>query len=296
VSPRLLTAALSAGLALGALTGCAGSPTFPAAGVVHAVQIPADMSVSKSSPPAVVVPTLPAIADRSQLTLIDSWALTPTAVLDDGKSVITQTAAVTAAAGALVLDAPGGTVIGVLPSRTLSADTVVPVVETRYDGAWLRVELPSRMNVPSTGLDTNGATGWVSSSEVAVATVGSSVVVDLTARTLTILDAAGTVTYSAEVGIGKTATPTPTGRGYLASIVDGTESTPRVFATSMHSAAIDEYAGDSAVIGAHTVAGAGMPRTGAVSNGCVRLSAATQDLVEALPPGTPLEITNNEGV
>lgn len=292
MSPRLLTVALSAGLALGALTGCAGSPVVPAAGVVHAVQVPADTAASKSNPPAVVVPALSAIADRSQLTLIDSWALAPTAVLDNGQSAITQTAAVTGAAGALVFDAPGGDVIGVLPSRTLSADTTVPIVETRYDGAWLRVELPSRMNLPSSGLATNGASGWVSGSEVTVADVASSVVVDLHARTLTILTAAGEVTYSAEVGIGKAATPTPTGRGYLASVVDGTSSTPRVFASSLHSAAIDEYSGDSAVIGAHTVAG--LPRTGAVSNGCIRLSEATQDLVEALAPGTP--ITINQGV
>lgn len=285
---RLAAVGLTAALAFGILTGCA-----PAAiGTVEAT-VPVSVSTAKVSPPEVVVPQPAVIADRSGLLLLDPWAVVD-APVDDGSSVITNVASVTLPQGALAYAAPGGDVLGVLGPRTMDADTVLPVVETRFDGAWVRVQLASRLALPSSGSQINGATAWVSADEVTLALAGVSVVVDLTHRTLSVLDAAGTVTFTAPVAIGAEATPTPVGRGYLVSNVEGTKSTPRVMATSMHSGALDTYAGDPGVIGIHTVHG--LATSGAVSNGCLRVSSdAVMDVVGALPAGTPITITN-EGI
>lgn len=268
------------------LAGCTNGASAPAADQIGATATP-------SSTAAVVPPPSPApppaqVADRSTLLVIDPWALTPTAPADPGTSTITQLAHVTADAGVLVSDAPGGAVIGVLPSRTLSDATVLPIVESDHDGAWLRVELPSRLNLPSDGA-VNGATGWVSAGAVETSPVTHSIHIDLAARTASVLDATGAVTYSTPVAIGAAATPTPTGRGYLLSRWTEPGYTPRVAAVSMHSGVLDEFDGGPASIGIHTVAG--LRSDGAVSNGCLRLpSDAAFDVVESLPIGTPITI------
>ncbi len=57
--------------------------------------------------------------------MIDQRALIPTAVPDDGLSVISQTAAVTGAGGALVHGVPGGNIIGIHTVDTLPPGTPV---------------------------------------------------------------------------------------------------------------------------------------------------------------------------
>jgi hypothetical protein len=97
------------------------------------------------------------------------------------------------------------------------------------------------------------------------------------------------VTFTSPVAIGAVATPTPSGvRGFLVSKVSGTASVPRVMATSLHSGALDSFDDAVAVIAIHTVHG--LATTGAVSHGCVRGPDALLDVIEALPPGTPVTI------
>lgn len=264
-----------------------GSPSTTATSPEPAPTITAAPSPAVTAAP-VVVPQASEVADRSALLVIDPWALTPTAPPDAGTSTILQLAHVTADIGALVYDSPGGAVLGVLASRTLSDGTVLPVVESAYDGAWLRVQLSSRLNLPSVGA-VNGATGWVTAGAVELSPVTQSVRVDLASLTASVLDATGVVTYTTPVGIGAAATPTPTGRGFLLSRWTESGYTPRVAAVSLHSTVLDSFDGGPASAAFHTVAG--LRSAGAVSNGCLRLpSDAAFDVFEALPIGTPISI------
>ena len=83
-------------------------------------------------------------------------------------------------------------VLGVRRGRTCAA-------------AWFRVQLPIRPN---------GITGWVAARAVAVAPVRTRVLVDVSARRLT-LYRNGRRVLSSTVAVGSPATPTPTGRYYV---------------------------------------------------------------------------------
>jgi hypothetical protein len=285
----------SAVLVVLTLTGC----TPGSAHISHAVAVSAVPSSSPSastapaagheaSPAALVLPT----AARLALTVIDPFALTPSAPIDPGMSTITQLAAVTGGLGAVTYTSPGQGVFGVLASRTLASPTVLPVIGSAFDGRWLQVEIPSRLNLPSVGR-VNGASAWVTSAEVTLRPVGSQITVDLTARTATVLDASGAEVYSTLVAVGADETPTPTGRGFL---VDASEqpgsSTPHVLALSMHSAVLNSFDGDVPVVGIHTVSG--LKTVGRVSNGCVRLPNDAAFNALNLPPGTPVTIVEGD--
>lgn len=87
--------------------------------------------------------------------------------------------------------------------------TVFSVLAKRLDADcdadWYRVQLP---------LKPNGITGWVRAADVELASVTTRILVDLTAREVTLYDR-GRRVLSAPVAIGTTETPTPTGRYYV---------------------------------------------------------------------------------
>ncbi len=95
------------------------------------------------------------------------------------------------------------------------------------------------------------------------------------------------------IGVGTPSTPTPTGvTGYLqAQYLDSAQgqSVFPIVLTSLHSASADEpYSGtDGGLIGLHFFA----ESDGAVSHGCLRLSADAIAAVNQLPIGTPTSIT-----
>ncbi|NUT57211.1 MAG: L,D-transpeptidase, partial [Thermoleophilia bacterium] len=71
--------------------------------------------------------------------------------------------------------------------------------------AWYHVQLP---------LKPNGITGWVRAADVALASVTTRVVVDLSERTVTLFDG-GREVLTTRAAIGAPGTPTPTGRYYV---------------------------------------------------------------------------------
>jgi L,D-transpeptidase catalytic domain len=79
------------------------------------------------------------------------------------------------------------------------------VLEGACTPSWYRVQLPLRPN---------GVTGYVRADQVRLAKIRTRIVVDLSARHLTLFRG-GRAVRRALVGIGSPATPTPTGRFYV---------------------------------------------------------------------------------
>lgn len=166
------------------------------------------------------------------------------------------------------------------------------VVGLRREGGWELVLTPARRQLPSTSHGAGAAAqtaAWVPAASLEqVSTPTSRVVISTTAQTVSIVDAAGHVAHRFDAGVGTADTPTPTGvTGYLEQrYVDpaqGTGDHP-IQLTSLHSSAADEpYGGhDGGLIGLHWNA----TTSGAVSHGCVRLSADAVAAVDTLPLGT----------
>ncbi len=177
----------------------------------------------------------------------------------------------------------------------LGEPTVVVPIETR--GKWSLVLTPSRKLLPSkapAGTTAPAQTAaWLPTSLLKpVAALPSRIVVSVSKQTLTITDAAGGGPRTFAVGVGTPDTPTPTGvTGYLqARYLDPAQgqSEHRIQLTSLHATGSDEpYGGaDGGLIGIHYQAQA----SGAVSHGCIRLSAEAVAAVDALPLGTPVRI------
>jgi lipoprotein-anchoring transpeptidase ErfK/SrfK len=174
----------------------------------------------------------------------------------------------------------------------LGEPTVVVPVETR--GEWARVLTPARKALPSRS-DGNApaqTAGWVRTDVlVDPMPLPRRIVVSVAAETLAIV-AGHTIEQTFRVGVGASSTPTPQGvTGYLqARYLDPAQNQTRhpVQLTSLHSSAADEplEGGDGGLIGVHYERTA----TGAVSHGCIRLSAAAIEAVNALPLGTSISI------
>jgi lipoprotein-anchoring transpeptidase ErfK/SrfK len=145
---------------------------------------------------------------------------------------------------------------------------------------WLRVSLPMRPN---------GRVGWVRASAVATRPVRRAIVVDLSTRTLRLVER-GRTRFRTRVAIGRPGMETPTGSFYLTATFKPKERYLGAFAfeTSAYSK-LSEWPGGG-VVGLH---GTSQPWLlgKAVSHGCVRMSNhAARVLKRLTPAGTPLRI------
>jgi lipoprotein-anchoring transpeptidase ErfK/SrfK len=149
---------------------------------------------------------------------------------------------------------------------------------------WLKVFLPRRPNQ---------TTGWVRRDQVRLRPMLHQVEVDLSSRTARLLRDGRTVD-SWPVGIGREATPTPTGSFYLTVKL----RPPQISAVygawalgiSGYSDVLDQFGTGDGQIALHGTADpSDLGRE--VSNGCVRLdNRAITSLAETLPLGTPVTI------
>jgi lipoprotein-anchoring transpeptidase ErfK/SrfK len=169
--------------------------------------------------------------------------------------------------------------------------TVVPV---RTNGAWTLILTPARQQLPSSthGDAAAQTAAWIRTDDVEPGdALPSRVVVSVSEQTLSIVTGKDVTTY--QVGVGTKTTPTPTGvTGYLqARYLDPKQgqSVHPIELTSLHSAAKDEPFGgsDGGLIGVHF----NTTSSGAVSHGCIRLTAEAITAVNRLPLGTPITIT-----
>ena len=188
-----------------------------------------------------------------------------------------------------VYAAPGPTARRVGRLHYLTEDgtlEVYPTLESRIDlrgRTWLRIRLPMRPN---------GRTGWVLRSHLGpLRAVHTMLRVDR--RTLRAhLYRDGRAIWSSPVGVGKAATPTPSGRFWIRTRLRGLLNAPvygpYAFGTGAYSVLSDWPGGG--VIGIH---GTDQPELlpGRPSHGCIRLpNAAVARLWRLMPIGTPVRI------
>jgi lipoprotein-anchoring transpeptidase ErfK/SrfK len=140
----------------------------------------------------------------------------------------------------------------------------------------------------------NGVTGWVAARQVAVATVKTRIVVDLSDRQVT-LYREGRRVLRATAAIGSSATPTPVGRFYVNQRLIPTDKSgpfgPGAVGISAFSEVLTGWTqgGPIAIHGTNTPSSIGH----AVSNGCIRLPNATlRKLFAQALDGTPVLIRN----
>jgi lipoprotein-anchoring transpeptidase ErfK/SrfK len=149
--------------------------------------------------------------------------------------------------------------------------------------AWLKVELP---------IKPNGITGWIRARDVQLASVQTRIVVDLSARRVTLFRR-GRPVVSSRAAIGAPATPTPTGRFYvnqrLVPVDKGGPFGPGAIGVSAFSEVLTGWTqgGPVAIHGTNAPWLIGQ----AVSNGCIRVpNDKLRRFFELALAGTPVEI------
>jgi L,D-transpeptidase catalytic domain len=181
-----------------------------------------------------------------------------------------------------VYGAAGGAPVTVLtPTTGFGSPRALMVVAE--EGDWLEVALPVRPN---------GSTGWIRRGDVELRSVDEAIVVDLTARTLTLYDA-GAEVLTAPVAIGAGGTPTPVGRFYVVDKLDTGDPTSAYgqFALGLSAfAVLTEFAGGDGQVGIHgTNDPASIGR--AVSHGCIRVpNEVAAQLSATINLGTPVTV------
>ena len=189
---------------------------------------------------------------------------------------------------AVAVRRPGGSPIARFGRRNVNDfPTVFGVRGARVDRTctprWYLVQLPIRPN---------GATGWVRAQQVDLATVKARIVVDLSARRVTLFRN-GRRVLSATAAIGSPATPTPTGRYYVNQRLIPADPNgpfgPGAVGISAFSDVLTGWTqgGPIAIHGTNAPWSIGK----AVSNGCIRLPNPTLRRVFAQAiAGTPVLI------
>jgi lipoprotein-anchoring transpeptidase ErfK/SrfK len=179
---------------------------------------------------------------------------------------------------------PGGAVTGTVPATWYDARSTLPVIGQRP--GWLEVRLAQRPN---------GSTAWVRADDVDVAVTPYRIVIDLATTHLT-LYRSGRRVFSAPVGVGLSAYPTPTGHYFVALLAAPPNPGYGAFVmvTSAHSNTITDWekSGD-ALIALHGPLGSDreIATTGAaVSHGCVRLHESDLIQLRPVPAGSPIDI------
>jgi lipoprotein-anchoring transpeptidase ErfK/SrfK len=169
-----------------------------------------------------------------------------------------------------------------LPATTGFGSARALLVVDGADG-WLEVALPTRPN---------GSTGWIRADGVDIEEVPYELVVDVAARTLTLLDGGETVLTTA-AAVGTPDLPTPTGEFYLTDkLATGDDGAygPFALGLSAHSEVLTEFAGGDGQVGIHGTnepSSIGQP----VSHGCVRVANdVITRLADLLPLGTPVTV------
>lgn len=258
-------------------------------------------SPSASARPTSSTPPIPAQLSMTELGALPAAvydAVIPGLLAAPAPDAQKYTTAMTVGFDTAVYADDFATPVARIPARDfLGQPTVVVPVATR--GGWSLVLTPSRSVLPSqapAGTTAPAQTvAWVPTGALRpLGALPNRIVVSVSAQTLTITDAGGTAQQTFTIGVGTPETPTPTGvAGYVqARYLDPAQdqSVHRIQLTSLHATGADEpYGGsDGGLIGIHYQDTA----AGAVSHGCLRLTAEAIAAVDALALGTPVRITD----
>ncbi|MFT4260535.1 L,D-transpeptidase [Microbacterium sp.] len=230
-----------------------------------------------------------AVHDTSGLPQVDVFAVIPALPVDaDPSAPFTGWAARATAESAPVWADPTGAPVAVLPRDFTFDGTTVAVVEKQEH--WLRVLLTGRQALPSTG-DPAQLSGWVRTADVELTPVDAVVEVSLSARTIDIVRGDARERIATDFAWGTPETPTPLGRSFIMMTraipeFGYTRGNPLIY-LSVQSPTLDGFGGDAAAVTAFHYHDA---RSGAISNGCIRLDAGTIATLAQLPQGTGVRI------
>jgi lipoprotein-anchoring transpeptidase ErfK/SrfK len=179
-------------------------------------------------------------------------------------------------------------IVGQFPQATPWGSPTPFLVTQAYRDAtgapWVKALLPRRPN---------GSVGWIRGDRVRLRAVAYAVEVDLSARRLWLLRQ-GRVRGSWRVGIGRSFTPTPTGRFYITVKLRPPQISSVYGAWALglsgYSQVLEQFGAGDGQIALHGTANpADLGRQ--VSNGCVRVdNQAITTLAQILPLGTPVTI------
>lgn len=177
--------------------------------------------------------------------------------------------------------------VAALPREYRYGGTTVPVVEQQEN--WVRVLLTGRQSFPSTGNPAQ-LTGWLRTADVELSAIDTTVEVRLSARTVDIVRAGVPERVATDFAWGTDQTPTPLGRSFIhlteVTSFDYTRGHPVVY-LSVQSPTLDGFGGQDVAITAFHYHD---ERSGAISNGCIRLDAAAIAKLAELPQGTGVVI------
>jgi lipoprotein-anchoring transpeptidase ErfK/SrfK len=155
---------------------------------------------------------------------------------------------------------------------------------TGYQDGWVQAYVPVRPNE---------STAWVPSADVSISFVRDHIVINLSARQLTLYHDNLPV-FQTPVAPGAPSSPTPTGSFFVAYIVQVTDAGsaygPYALGTSAFSNTYYSFEGGPGQVGIH---GTNEPWVigSYASHGCVRLkNDAITTLAQQIVPGTPVEI------
>lgn len=207
---------------------------------------------------------------------------------DDPYGAFTGVVARSVAEGAPVFADPTGEPVAYLPRDYMYDGTTVPVVE--QEANWVRVLLVGRESLPSQGNPAQ-VMGWLRMQDVELTPLDTVVEVSVSARTVDIVQAGVSERIATDFAWGTEQTPTPLGRSFIMTIrtepsLTYTRGNPIVY-LSVQSPTLDGFGGAKAAITAfhyHDV------RSGAVSNGCLRVAPEVTARLAQLPLGTPVII------
>lgn len=208
------------------------------------------------------------------------------------KDTLGLTAAPASSDGAPVFADPSGQPVAWLDEEDRYGGTAVPIVK-QHD-AWVKVLLVGRQALPGQG-NASQLSGWLRVADVDIAENTMSVEVNLSERTIDIVEGTGSdassETVATDFAWGTAATPTPTGRAFVmlseVTSLEYARGHPIVY-LSQQSPTLAGFDGQDVAVTAfhyHDV------RSGAISNGCLRVDAETIERLAELPAGTPVYIS-----
>lgn len=185
-------------------------------------------------------------------------------------------------------DPTGEPVASLAREMTYDGGTVPVMVR---ESNWVKVLLVGRQAKPSAG-NPGQLTGWLRVADVEFTASNASVQVNLSDRTVAIVRDGVASTIATDFGSGVEATPTPLGRSFVMSVrvvpeFGYTRGNPVIY-LSVQSPTLDGFGGAEAAVTAFHYHD---NRSGAISNGCIRVDAEAIAQLAALPHGTPVIIS-----
>ena len=248
---------------------------------------PSPTAPSPPPSPAERYPADSAAYDVAALPAAQVYSVIPGLPLDpDPGGPVLPLSASAAAPSVPVFPEPGSPPVAQLPQAQAHDGTAVPVIEQHTH--WVKVLLPARAGLPSAGV-VGQTTGWLRASDVTLSDNPYVVTVSISSGTIAVAESGQTVYESSGFAYGTPATPTPLGRTFIMTVFTDPSATYTrgnpTTALAVQSPTLDGFGGASVAVTAFHYHDA---RSGPISNGCIRVDAATAQYLAGLPLGTPV--------